>query len=274
MAEQVKRVSWKGGSISDRTTCLVADNPSPMTFTGTNTWIVAEPGSGACVVVDPGPDSSRHLENIVVTCKNRKLSIAAILITHEHSDHNEVAGRLSKLSGAPIHSQNSGNLPDGALVVPETGLALSIVSLPGHSSDSVGIEVSGDKVLLTGDVIFKQSSTVICAPDGVLADYLQTLQRLKEYVTQRAIGRLLSAHGPTIDDPLACIDRAIAHRYDRLRQVQTALAAGVSPDAASVVAAVYADVDPHLRSAAQWSVQAQLKYLADTHGFLPPAIAP
>ncbi|MEG0477633.1 MAG: MBL fold metallo-hydrolase, partial [Raoultibacter sp.] len=100
MGKESEGVIWKGGSISERATCLVADNPSAMTFTGTNTWIVAEPGSGACLVVDPGPDSSRHLENIVVTCKNRKLAIAAILITHEHSDHNEVAGKLSRLCGA------------------------------------------------------------------------------------------------------------------------------------------------------------------------------
>lgn len=258
-----KNSSWIGGRVSDRSICVLADNSSPMTLTGTNTWIISEPGCSFCAVVDPGPESSAHLEKIVVTCKNLGLTIGTILITHEHSDHDEAAPHLSRLTGASTHSRKKGNLVEGPFTVPVDGPQMHIVSLPGHSSDSVGIVVPAGGIMLTGDMIFRQSSTVICAPDGVLADYLESLQRLRSVVGQQGVTRLLPGHGPTIDNPLECIDLAIAHRLARLDQVRRALVSGVAADSASVVAAVYADVDPCLRSAAQWSVQAQLKYLHD-----------
>ncbi|MEF9841238.1 MAG: MBL fold metallo-hydrolase [Raoultibacter sp.] len=257
---------WTGTQVSSRTFCLVANNPSPMTFSGTNTWIISEPGHSVCAVVDPGPESAVHLERILAACKRSGVTIGAILITHEHIDHDESAPHLSRLTHAPIYSRNKGNLAEGKLRIPGEGPLLHIVSLPGHSSDSVGILVRDDAVLLTGDMLFCPGPTVICAPDGVLADYFESLNRLKSLVVDCGIKRFLPAHGPVIDDPLAQIQRAQAHRRQRLDQIRHALTNGVAADSASVVAAVYADIDPSLRSAALCSVRAQLQYLADTEG--------
>lgn len=255
---------WTGGQISLRTGCVVADNPSPMTFTGTNTWIISEPGCSVCAVVDPGPESPAHLENIRAACEGIGCTVGAILITHEHLDHDESAPHLSRITGAAIYSRNEGNLSDGRFAVPGGGPVVHIMSLPGHSGDSVGIGVPADAVMLTGDMIFLQSPTVICAPDGVLADYLDSLYRLQRAVVECGIERLLPGHGPVIDDPISQIDFAVAHRGKRLAQIRRVLAEGVAADLDSIVAAVYADINPDLRSAAQLNVQSQLRYLIDS----------
>ncbi len=117
-----------------------------------------------------------------------------------------------------------------------------------------------DDVMFTGDTVLGRGTTVI-ATDGNLGDYLRTLEQLRDLAEDRRVGMLLPGHGPMLADPLGTLDYYLAHRAERLDQVRSALAAGAKT-AAEIVAMIYTDVDRSLWPAAEWSVQAQLDYLA------------
>jgi glyoxylase-like metal-dependent hydrolase (beta-lactamase superfamily II) len=235
-----------------------------MTLEGTNTWLWTEPGRDRCVVVDPGPDVLGHLDDVLRTCRSLGVTVAAILLTHHHDDHAEGAAALSHATGAPVLGGGAGPLPEGDLApAGEDGPRLRVLALPGHTSDSVGIVFPADRAIATGDLIFDRGSAMIDWPDGSLADYLATLDRLRTAVAELALARILPGHGGTIDDPLGQIARYQAHRRERLAQVRAA-AATAGDDADAVARAVYGDIGPGLREAMRRTVQAQLQYLRET----------
>lgn len=260
------RAPWIGGRFSERARCVLAGNPSPLTYLGTNTWILSEPGSPGCVVVDPGPVLDEHLEAVHAACAEDGLQVAAVVLTHDHHDHAEGAQAFASQAGAPLYGRRDGTLPDGRLTLDMEGPHLEVVSLPGHSSDSVGFVFPQDGSVVTGDFMFRQSSTLICWPDGSLADYMESLERLRHIVRTRRTRVLLTAHGLPIDDPLGIIDRQAAHRRARLERVRAIVEGGAGTDVDSVLAAVYDDVDKRLNPAARVNVQAQLAYLDETKG--------
>jgi glyoxylase-like metal-dependent hydrolase (beta-lactamase superfamily II) len=233
---------------------VLAPNPGPMTLEGTNTWVMREPGQESCVVVDPGPLIEDHLQ--AVTAQG---PVEVILLTHGHYDHSEGAARLAELTGAhvraldPRHRLGDEGLVEGD-VVAAAGLELRVAHTPGHSSDSLSF-VLPDAVL-TGDTILGRGTTVVAHPDGVLADYLVSLERL------RALGdrTVLPGHGPELAHAGQAAQQYLDHRVQRLEQVRAAVAAGATT-ARQVVEVVYADVDRVLWQAAELSVRAQLEYL-------------
>lgn len=236
---------------------VLAPNPGPMTLDGTNTWVLRAPDAQACVVVDPGPLHERHLAD-VAACG----PVAVVLLTHGHADHSEGARRLAELTGAPVRALDPAHrLGDEGLgagdVVAAAGLELRVVATPGHTADSLSFLL--DDAVLTGDTILGRGTTVVAHPDGVLADYLGSLRRLRE------LGGLtvLPGHGPELPDAGAAAQAYLAHREQRLEQVRAAVEAGAST-AEEVVAAVYADVDRALWPYATLSVRAQLAYLGTT----------
>lgn len=253
--------AWGSGRVSAHARVILADNPSPLTFLGTNTWVLSSPGSSKCVVVDPGPDSASHLRSVRDACLEDRREVAAILLTHDHADHAEGAGRFAEMTGAPVLSRRGGALPDGPLDLGADAPLLEVVPLSGHSSDHVGFLVPSDASVVTGDMLFRQSSTLICWPDGDLADYLDSLDRLQGVVRERGVVRLLTAHGPLVDDPLEAIERARRHRLERLGRVRDAIRVGAGADVDRVLAVVYRDVDARLDPAARMNVRAQLDYL-------------
>lgn len=253
--------AWGSGRVSAHARVILADNPSPLTFLGTNTWVLSSPGSSKCVVVDPGPDSASQLRSVRDACLEDGREVAAILLTHDHADHAEGAGRFAEMTGAPVLSRRGGALPDGPLDLGADAPPLEVVPLPGHSSDHVGFLVPSDASVVTGDMLFRQSSTLICWPDGDLADYLDSLDRLQGVVRERGVVRLLTAHGPLVDDPLEAIERARRHRLERLGRVRDAIRVGAGADVDRVLAVVYRDVDARLDPAARMNVRAQLDYL-------------
>jgi glyoxylase-like metal-dependent hydrolase (beta-lactamase superfamily II) len=243
-----------------RATCLLAPNPSPMTLDGTNTWVVAEPGSAAVVVIDPGPLDEGHLQRVLTMTGERR--VAGILLTHGHPDHSAGAARFAELSGCrqvraadPAHRLGEEGLAEGD-VIEASGCELRVVASPGHSADSVSMLLTADGALFTGDTVLGRGTTVI-AGDGNLGDYLRTLDRLQKIADVRV---LLPGHGPVLDDPAGTLAYYIAHRAQRLEQVRDALAAGAKTPA-EIVAMIYTDVDKSVWPAAEWSVQAQLDYL-------------
>lgn len=146
------------------------------------------------MVIDPGPEMTEHAYQILGSCQAEGKTIAAIMITHDHIDHAPGAQELSRLTGAPVFSQKRGNLPDGPLGIEDANLTFEVVSLPGHSSDSVGFILRDDGSFFTGDVIFARSSTMICWPDGSLAQYLDTLDKMSALVQSHVVKRLLTGH--------------------------------------------------------------------------------
>lgn len=241
-----------------------ANNPSPMTLDGTNTWVLVEPGQRHAVVIDPGPDDAKHRTAIMATVNAAGAAdIALILLTHGHADHAEGAAAFAEMTRAPVRAAAPELCRDGRPLVAGPlhvgGLQLEVVSTPGHTSDSVCFIINADAALLTGDTILGAGSTVIAWPDGRLGDYLSTLQKLRALVDERQLRVVLPGHGPEVADPAAILDAYIRHRNERLAQVRAAAVGKTSVD--DVLHAVYGDVEPALQFAARWSLLAQLDYL-------------
>ena len=238
---------------------LLAPNPGPMTLDGTNTWVLREPGESGSVVVDPGPLDEGHLTRVA-----EHGPVRLIVLTHGHHDHSEGAPRLHELTGAPVVARDPALCIDaapleGGRAEPVEGIEWLTVLTPGHSSDSVSLLLPADRALLTGDTVLGRGTTVVAHPDGRLADYLDSLQRLRDLADDE-IDVILPGHGPVVDAPIDVLDYYLRHRRERLDQVRAAVAAG-DHDAAAVVRRVYADVDRSLWAAAELSVRAQLEYL-------------
>ncbi len=304
---------WAGGKVTKRSWCVLGNNASPMTYTGTNTWILHEPGSQHALVVDPAP-AGAHIKRIQQVCADLGVSIAAILLTHTHFDHTEGAADLALATGAPIFAHNVqayrdyvqeqlshgeieaaesidnlvvlpleegefgetevfGKLADsevfGKIEEPEKlgGFGkgslpqLRVIALSGHSSDSVALLYKADKSLLVGDVVFRHGPTVVYHPDGILKDYLDSLDALERIAQDGLVERFLPGHGYPISNMVSCIEATRQHRLVRLQQIEDALEAGIAPAADPLVDAIYRDTDARLRPAALKSVQAQLTYL-------------
>ena len=252
------------GMGSARTWCVLAPNPSPMTLDGTNTWVIAEPGSDAVVVVDPGPEDEEHLRRVLGVARAGDRHVAQIVLTHGHPDHSAGAARFAELSGAPVGALDPG-LRLGTEgygpgdVITASGCELRVVATPGHTADSLSLLLGADGALLTGDTVLGRGTTVI-ASDGSLGDYLRTLDDLRSLADDAGLRVLLPGHGPLLGDPAGVLDYYIAHRKERLDQVRAALAVGARTPA-EVVAIAYVDVDRSLWPAAELSVRAQLDYL-------------
>jgi len=262
------------GSGTARARCVLAPNPSLMTLDGTNTWVIAEPGSSRAVVVDPGPDDESHLRRVHDQVTSAGQTVARILLTHSHPDHAEGAATFAAMTGAPVQAADPAyRLGDEGLapgdVINASGCEIHVVPTPGHTTDSVCLHLPADHALLTGDTVLGRGTTVI-ANDGNLTDYLSSLDRLRALTDQAELTTLLPGHGPLLTSPAATLDYYIAHRQERLAEIRAALDAG-DRTTDQILARVYADVDRSLWPFAAWSVRAQLEYLKD-QGALPPGV--
>ena len=212
------------GSGTPRATCVLAPNPSPVTLNGTNTWIIAEPGSPSAIVVDPGPQDEGHLRRVLDMARADDRRIAQIILTHGHRDHSAGAARLATMSRAPVMAANPARrlgragICDGDLIT-AAGCDLHVIRTPGHSRDSVSLLLPADRALLTGDTVLGRGVTAI-ALNGSLSDYLRTLGKLKLSGRPRRPGQvLLPGHGPVRDDPARVLDYHISYCQERLYEV-------------------------------------------------------
>ena len=259
---------WTGGSFGERAQCVLAPNPNIMTLDGTNTWVLREPGARRCVVVDPGPEITSHLDTVADTAGE----VSVVLLTHRHADHSEAARSFAERMGCgvraldPLHRLGSEGLGDGD-VVSVDGLEIRVVGTPGHTSDSLSFVLHAERAVLTGDTVLGRGTTVVAHPDGQLGAYLDSLNRLHDLAEAQEVTAVWPGHGPVIDDALGVLDYYLAHRQERLEQVREALRELTSGEpvaddlARAVVEKVYADVDPALWGAAELSVRAQIAYL-------------
>ncbi len=247
---------------------LLAANPSPFTYTGTQTYIV---GAGAVAVIDPGPDLPDHVEAMLAAVAGER--VAAILCTHTHRDHSPASRALAAATDAPIVGcaplaiDDDGPRADAAFDFdyrPDRVLAdgerlegegwrLTAVATPGHTSNHLCFALDGAGMLFTGDHVMGWSTTVIAPPDGDMTDYMESLDTL--------LGRddrvYLPAHGPPIEKPHSHVRGLIAHRRMREKQILSKLGEGQG-EIREMVASMYRDVDPRLHPAAGRSVLAHL----------------
>jgi glyoxylase-like metal-dependent hydrolase (beta-lactamase superfamily II) len=231
-----------------------------MTLDGTNTYIV-QTATGH-VVVDPGPLLPDHLQ--VVAGQG---PVVCAVLTHHHADHSEGATRFSELTGAPVLARDvtlcrGGVLPDDGEILNVPSPMIRVIDTPGHTADSVCLiaDDGSTRVLFSGDTIVGRGTAVVAHPDGNLADYLDSLERLRTVTDKSCI--LAPGHGPVRGNAAAAVTDYLAHRQDRLDQVRSALSAGAQT-AHDVVEIVYSDVDRSLWPAAELTVEAALAYLRD-----------
>jgi glyoxylase-like metal-dependent hydrolase (beta-lactamase superfamily II) len=264
---------------------ILAPNPSPLTGPGTNTFLL---GHKQVAVIDPGPDDPGHLRAILEAGQGR---ISHILVTHAHLDHSAGARALAQATGAPVlafgdalagrspmmrrlaaggatgggEGLDLAFTPDIPLrdgdVVEGAGWRLTALHTPGHSGGHLSFLLGNQ--ILCGDVVMGWSSTIISPPDGDLADYLRTLDRL----AQAQPARLLPAHGDPVEAPQARLAELAAHRRQRTAQIMAALRDGPA-DAATLARRIY-DVPPVLLPAATRNVLAHLLALSDLGATAP-----
>lgn len=246
---------------------LLAHNPSPYTYFGTQTYLV---GTDELVVIDPGPDMPDHVDAIVEAAAGRP--IVAIACTHTHRDHSPASRALKVRTGAPIVGcaplaleavgpradaafdgdyQPDKVLVDGERIELAGGDALEAVATPGHTSNHLCFAYRG--ALFTGDHVMGWSTTVVVPPDGDMGDYMLSLDKLR----QRGDRIYYPAHGPAIEKPNQLVRGMIGHRMQRERQILRLVGEGAGTIDA-IVAGAYPGLDPRLIPAAGGSVLAHL----------------
>lgn len=250
--------------VFDDVFCIRANNPSPMAFEGTNTWIVHPRGASSCAVIDPGHDSAEHIAAIEAFARTRGARISEIAITHGHPDHVSGAEELLRKHGARLLSREKGTLCDGPVALCDGAAKAHALSLPGHSSDSMALLLEEDAALVSGDIFFSRGWSVIPAPDGELGAYFDTLGRIRSLIERGEVRVVLPGHREVMDGGFALsrLDEYVEHRKRRLDEVRIAMERVGSRDVETLARQVYADVaNPKLYEAALMSLTSQVAYL-------------
>ena len=230
---------------------VVAPNPGPYTGPGTNTWIV---DAGPVVaVIDPGPDDERHLEALERRLRDR--TVAVVLVTHAHPDHLPLAERFARPHNASVLRHPE--LGDGD-IVRAGNVNLTALYTPGHSADHLCFLLADDGAVFTGDLILGQGSSMVTYPEGDVAAYLRSLDRLAELNPRM----LFPGHWDPVPDAMGKIDQYRRHRLEREAQVLAAVGQG-SGTAAELAQRVYGDLDEKLLVAAEMTMKAHLRKLVD-----------
>lgn len=245
---------------------VLAHNPSAFTYYGTQTYLV---GASKVAVIDPGPDLPEHVDALEQAIGGRP--VVAIMCTHTHRDHSPAAAPLKKRTGAPVigcaplsleiagpradASFDGDYSPDRALEDGEAieldGEAVTAVATPGHTSNHLCFAYRG--ALFSGDHVMGWSTTVVFPPDGDMAAYMASLDKLR----QRDDRVYYPAHGPAVTNPQQYVRHLVGHRMQRERQILRLLEkqARSIPD---IVANAYPGLDPRLTVGAGGSVYAHL----------------
>lgn len=274
----------KTGALSvleDGVACILAPNPSPMTFWGTNSYLL---GDDSLIVIDPGPSSPAHFDALVAGINGRPVS--HILVTHSHLDHSPLARPLSNATGAPVLAFGdsaagrskimqtlaaSGEMGGGEGVDPDfrpdealadgaqiegDGFILTAHHTPGHFGNHMCF-TAGD-FGFSGDLVMGWATSLVSPPDGDLNDFMASCAKL----AASGITRAYAGHGAPIMDAAARITALVTHRNAREREIIAALQSGPATPAA-LTKAIYTDVAPALLAMAERNVLAHLVALTE-----------
>ena len=241
-----------------------APNPSPMTLSGTNSYIV-DMGGAEALVIDPGPHIEKHLDAIEANAKERGLRITAIGVTHGHPDHAPAAAVLKQRTGALVYAHPNSDVPHDHSFELEADLrvgtrALRVIDAPGHTFEHVVLYDPDEHALFTGDVILGEGTVVIAPPGGAMRPYQHTLQRLRDEFP--GAQRIYGGHGPIVEDARAKIDEYIEHRKQRETEVLETLARGPMT-IPQLVLAIYGSQRPQLWPAMARQLLGTLMALTD-----------
>jgi len=257
---------------------ITADNASPMTFTGTRTYIL---GTENLIVIDPGPDSEAHLSSILKYVGKRK--VTDIFLTHSHIDHSPLSRQLKIETGAKIIGFGSADEArtsfmkklsssldlggeegiDRDLVLDEkviekqilkvNNYSFEVVHTPGHLSNHICFSLKERKILFSGDHVMGWATTLISPPDGDLGSFINSLEKLS--AREEAI--YYPGHGKPLKEPRKMVLAQIKHRRDREKQILNSVSE-ISRTPAEIVDEVYIGLNPMLKVAAIRNVLAHL----------------
>jgi len=240
---------------------IPAPNPGMMTGPGTNTYII---GTGRLALIDPGPESALHLSAMLEAAGKQ---LKWILCTHTHPDHSPGARALKAETGAQVLGfgavpddgrQDAAFAPDRALregeIVDCGAFRLRAVHTPGHASNHLCYLLEQEKLLFTGDHIMQGSTVVISPPDGDMAVYLESLERLLAL----DLVALAPGHGHVIEKPHDEVRRLIAHRLKREKKVIDAFEHGNPATLDELLPFVYDDVPRQVHAVARRSLYAHI----------------
>jgi glyoxylase-like metal-dependent hydrolase (beta-lactamase superfamily II) len=257
---------------------IVANNPSPFTYKGTNTYIVGE--GREVMLVDPGPADDAHLAAILAALEGRKLS--HIVVTHTHHDHVDGLPALQARTGAPTAgfgrsvakpgrtraSPAGGEYvendfrPDVVLKdgdrLEGSGFALEALHTPGHAPDHLCFALEGTRLFFSGDHVMGWNTSVVAPPDGSMSAYLGAMARLME----RNDEIYFPGHGGRVYEPQRLVKAYILHRRMREQAILECVRTGKST-IPEIVAVIYRGIDPRLIKAASLSVAAHIEHLAE-----------
>ena len=235
---------------------IVANNPGPMTYLGTNTYLIATPGG--TVVLDPGPEN--HAEHVEAILRHAGGAVAFILVSHTHHDHVGAVPALQAATGAPTvgfrRSALAGFEADIKLDHGDVFAGMTALHTPGHAADHLCFALGaagGEKVLFSADHVMSWSTSVVSPPGGNMADYFASLRRLLE----RTDDVFLPGHGPPLPEPRNLVREMLVHRTMREQAIERALAKG-SVGTYALMDTLYSQVHPRLRRAAERNVLAHL----------------
>ena len=250
---------------------VLAPNPSPYTYTGTQTYVVGEEDGPDCAVIDPGPNDPAHIDAIEAAIGNR--AVTAIMCTHTHRDHSPAAAPLAQRTAAPIvgcaplvlnsdlpradEAFDTTYAPNRVLEDGEqmrgTGWTLTAVATPGHTSNHLCFALEESGSLFTGDHVMGWSTSVVIPPDGDMGDYMASLEKLQ------ARGDLVyyAAHGAAITKPKQLVRGMMGHRRQRENQIIRLMGERARP-AGAFIPDMYKGLDERLIGAAEMSVTAHL----------------
>jgi glyoxylase-like metal-dependent hydrolase (beta-lactamase superfamily II) len=245
---------------------VLAHNPSAFTYYGTQTYLI---GNCEVAIVDPGPDLPEHLDALDQAIGGRR--VVAIMCTHTHRDHSPAARPLADRSGAPIigcaplaletvgpradASFDGDYAPDRVLddgdSIEVDGVPVAAVATPGHTSNHLCFAYEG--ALFSGDHVMGWSTTVVVPPDGDMAAYMASLDKLR----QRDDRIYYPAHGPAVTNPQQYVRHLVGHRMQREKQILSLVRQQARP-ISDIVTNAYPGLDPRLVMAAGGSVLAHL----------------
>lgn len=229
---------------------LRAENPGPLTMSGTNTWVL---GRDPAWVVDPGPALEAHIERLAAALAERG-GLGGIVLTHDHIDHCESLARLRQRFPAPLAA---GRGAVDLVLADELRFGpFEALHTPGHSPDHFAL-IAG-AACFVGDAVLGEGSVFVAPEPGALAGYLNGLRRLRE----RELEVLCPGHGPSIWTPAERIDEYIEHRLDRERRLLVAIAEGRRGER-ELLDAAWSDVPEQLRPLAAITLAAHLDKLAE-----------
>jgi glyoxylase-like metal-dependent hydrolase (beta-lactamase superfamily II) len=236
---------------------IVANNPSPYTFKGTNTYII---GRGAVAVIDPGPDSEIHAAAIMAALAANSERVSYIILTHGHKDHCGGLARLATLTGAEVLGAGAlagANLQDGQRIV-GGDWELEAIHTPGHAPDHMCFSLNSGTALLSGDHVMGWNTTVIAPPEGNMANYLRSLEML---ITRRE-DLYFPGHGGHVEQGRRLARALIMHRRWREAQILDCLRQGHA-SIESIVPRIYEDLAENLETAAAYAVLGHLDMMVE-----------